>query len=299
MVTRTKPLTIFFITILLSLTPSSGTGAEEERHCLWRVETQQNTVYLLGSIHMLREEHYPLSPVIDEVFRQVDIVVFETDLDSMNDPKIQGLILQRGMYLDGQTLKGNLSEETYTLLEKWMHTSGMPVELFQIFKPTTVAITLIVLEAQRLGFMPEYGIDNYFFKKSKEAGKEIRALEPPEFQIELLFDLTDSEQEIYLQHTLMDMENLGRYVSGMVQAWQIGYIDELVALSTEGIDEHPEIYQMYNRLNYQRNRNWLPRIEQMLKEDRDFLIIVGALHLAGEKSVIDLLQKKGYVPEQL
>ena len=165
MFARTKPLTILFLAILLSLAPSSSAGAEEEKHCLWRIESQQNTVYLLGSIHMLREEHYPLSPVFDEVFRQVDIVVFETDLDSMNDPKIQGLIMQQGMYLDGQTLKGNLSEETYTLLEKWMHTYGMPVELFQAFKPATVAITLIVLEAQRLGFMPEYGIDIYFFNK--------------------------------------------------------------------------------------------------------------------------------------
>ena len=84
----------------------------------------------------------------------------------------------------------------------------------------------------------------------------------------------------------------------MVEAWQTGNIDELVALSTEGIGEHREIYQLYNRLIYQRNRNWLHRIEKMLKEDRDFLLIVGVLHLAGENSIIDLLEKKGYLLEQ-
>jgi uncharacterized protein YbaP (TraB family) len=248
---------------------------------------------------MLREEHYPLSPVIEEVFLKADVVVFETDLDSVNDPKLQSLILQKGVYLDGGTLKENLSEETYVLLESRLAASGMPIELFQAFKPATVAITLIVLEAQRLGFLPEYGIDRHFYDKCKEVGKEIQTLESPEFQVELLFGLSQREQEIYLQNTLIDIQNLGKYVEEMVQAWQAGDVGRLEALSTEGIDEHPEMYEVYNRLNHERNRNWLPLIEQMLDEDRDFLVIVGALHLAGENSVIDLLEEKGYVPEQL
>jgi uncharacterized protein YbaP (TraB family) len=290
---------VILLGILRILTPPSISWSEEQRHCLWKIESERNTVYFLGSIHMLKEEHYPLSPVIEEAFRQAEVVVFETNLDSMNDPKIQSLILQRGTYLDGHTLKDNLSEQTYAMLEKWMETYGMPVELFQAFKPTTVALTLSVLEAQRLGYMAEYGIDNYFFKRTKEEGKEIQALEPPEAQIELLFNLTDREQELYLRYTLMDIENLGKYVERMVQAWKKGDVDELVSLSTDGIEEYPEILKMYNRLNYQRNRNWIPQIEQMINDERDFFVVVGTLHLAGEESVIDLLQQNGYVAEQL
>jgi uncharacterized protein YbaP (TraB family) len=297
--TYKRTLAIFLLSLLVSFILSGIADADSEKHCLWRVQTQHNTVYLLGSIHMLKDEHYPLSPVLEEAFRQAETVVFEADLDSVNDPKMQSLILQKGMYLDGQTLKENLSKETYEQLESWMSVYGMPVALFNAFRPSTIAITLIVLEAQRLGFMPEYGIDRYFYEKCKEEGKEIQALESPEFQIELLFGLSDSDQELYLQQTLLDIDNLESHVGDMVEAWQSGDIERLVALSTEGMDEHPEIYQLHNKLNYQRNQTWLPRIEQILKEDKDYLIIVGALHLAGNKSVVDLLEKKGYVLEQL
>ena len=205
---RTRILPLFFILFLITqLLFLNGVVSGQERHFLCKVTSARNSVYLLGSIHILKEEHYPLSPIFEEVFHETDVVVFEANLDSLQGQKIQSLMLQKGMYLNGKTLKDNVSEETYALLEKTLENYGLPVELFELFRPTTLALTLNVLEAQTLGYSPEYGVDRYFFDKSKREEKEIRALESAEFQIELLFSLSESEQELYLKQTLLELDN--------------------------------------------------------------------------------------------
>jgi uncharacterized protein YbaP (TraB family) len=70
----------------------------------------------------------------------------------------------------------------------------------------------------------------------------------------------------------------------------------MAKLLQEGFDEYPDLYRP---LTVDRNRKWLPRIEQLLNERQDYLVVVGALHLVGRQSVIDLLERKGYKVKQL
>ena len=59
--------------------------------------------------------------------------------------------------------------------------------------------------------------------------------------------------------------------------------------------DEPEIRE---RLLVERNRNWIPHIEKCLKSDEKCFVVVGAAHLVGPDSVVDLLQKAGYKVEQ-
>ena len=89
------------------------------KHCLWLVKTPQNkAVYLLGSLHVLKSDAYPLAKTITEAYRQSQKVVFETDLAALMDPAAQGNMMTMGLYPEGQTLFQNISNEMQSSLRK-------------------------------------------------------------------------------------------------------------------------------------------------------------------------------------
>ncbi|RMH73690.1 MAG: TraB/GumN family protein [Gemmatimonadetes bacterium] len=274
-------------------------SAKENHHFLWKIETEQNQVYFLGSVHILSADQYPLNPVIENAFEAADIVVFETHLDSLESPEVQLHLLQKSVYGADENLKTALSDETYAKVTSVVERFGLPMAQFNTFRPWFLAMTFTVLEAQRLGLVPEYGIDRYFFTKAKQAGKTIEALESIDFQLALFTELPPAEQELFLKYTLADLDVMSNQLDTMISAWQTGNTVLMDSLVTESVRRYPEIKPFYQKLDDERNQRWIPQIEAYLQQDKNVLIIVGALHLSGEGSVIDLLRQKGYQIEQL
>lgn len=269
--------------------------AETEKHFLWSIQTSKNTVYLLGSVHFLRSDSYPLAQAIERAYDDSQKIMFEADLDAMKDPALQTKTMTLGLYLDGQTLKENLSEQTYKLLKERVVAAGLPMAQFEHFRPWFAAVTLTVIELQKLRFDPNYGVDAYFFGKAKKDGKQRIFLEPVEYQLNLFATMGERDQASFLNQTLEDLKVLETMASDMVNAWQGGDVDTLDAIMNVGFKEHPDIY---DRVMVQRNKKWVSQIEDLMNQEENVLVIVGAGHLVGNQSVLQLLKERGCKIEQ-
>jgi uncharacterized protein YbaP (TraB family) len=285
---------LFFV-----ISPAAAPDSEHSKgrkHFLWSVDGRKATVYILGSIHILKKDSYPLPAAIENIFSCCNKIVFETDLDGMKKPEVQNMRMKLGMYPAGQTLSKNISENTYTLLREKLRDSGIPIERFEQFKPWFIAITLAGLELKRMGFDPALGVDRHFFDRAKQDRKKMLYLETNEFQINLFGRLSRQKQEILLKQTLEELNIIETQFKEMIAAWRTGDYELFSSIMSKSFNEYPYIY---NKLFIRRNRNWIPEIKKLMNQPGDALIIVGAGHLVGKDSVIDLMKKKGYKVSQL
>ncbi|MGD9235342.1 MAG: TraB/GumN family protein [Desulfobacterales bacterium] len=293
----------FFVFVLLGafwatiseLPAKTVTVEQSTQNCLWSIQTQSNKIYLLGSIHVLKPETYPLDPAIEKAYASSERIIFETDIAAMQDPVMQAKMLEMGMYPAGQNLFENIAGDTRKQLEKKMSALGLPLEAFSQFKPWFVALTLTTLELQRLGYNPQYGIDVYFFGKAQSGGKEIGYLEPPEYQIDLLGNMADKDQNDFLKQTLADLELIGELAGDLVDSWKSGNADKLHELLHKSFKDYPDLN---DRLLIQRNLKWVTEVEQATRQNKNVLFVVGAGHLVGPESVVELLRKNGYKVKQ-
>jgi uncharacterized protein YbaP (TraB family) len=266
------------------------------KSCLWKVQSQANTVYLLGSIHLLKPENYPLPAEMEQAFAEAQVLVFEIDPDSLALPSVQQFVLGKGMFGGGKTLQSSLEPETYALAQKRAAELGLNLILLQSFEPWLVSLTLTGAKLQQMGLAPQNGVDQYFFKKAKAERKTILTLESIAFQVSRFDNLSLKNQNALLLETLKEWEVLEKDLNTMVQAWSHGEADTLAAKLFEGFKAYPEVYAA---VITERNRNWLPRIEKFLAADKIHLVIVGAGHMVGNEGLIKMLSDKGFVVEQL
>jgi uncharacterized protein YbaP (TraB family) len=273
-----------------------GSQPGHKKDFLWSVKSGKGTVYLLGSLHLLKADAYPLDKNIEAAYKNSQRVVFEADIENVNTPAFQARMLSLGLYPEGQTLKQNISKETYALLEKRLSEVGLTIEQVSRFKPWLCAVTVAALKLKRLGFDPEYGLDKYFFKKAKEDGKQKLFLESLDFQIALFSELGSVEAEAFLRQTLKDLEVVETMLPDIVGAWQRGDASRFEADVLQSFKDYPQIY---DRFLVQRNRAWAGFIEQLLAQGGTTLVVVGAGHLVGKDSLVQLLKDKKYTTEQV
>ena len=288
-------LTVFFITTSIDLQAKTAAVQQTTKICLLTVDTQTNKIYLLGSLHLLKPNAYPLAAAIEKAYADSRIIIFETDIAALQTPGVQAKLLELGIYPAEQNLLQNLDGNTRQQLEKKMSEIGLPLEQFARFKPWFVALTLTTLELQRMGYNPNYGIDLYFFNKASADGKEISFLEPAEFQINLLGNMVEQDQFDFLSQTLNDLEVVNELSGDLVRLWKVGDADKLHELLSKSFEDYP---QLHDRLLIQRNKNWVEQIEGAMRKNKNVLFVVGAGHLVGPESVVDLLKNKGYQVKQ-
>lgn len=266
------------------------------KSCLWEVKTESNTVYLLGSVHMLKKEHYPLPEVMENAFIEAEHVVFEIHPDSAESPSAQFKMLRMGSLPEGETLKSSLHDTVYTLLDKKATDAGFNLELSQQMKPWMIGIMIAMAEMNQAGILPEYGVDKYFFGKSREAKKKIYGLESVGYQLDLFDSFGSGDQNEFLLHILNDLGLIESQLEEVITAWKAGDVESLEELLMSEFEDSPEIY---DRLVVERNQNWMVEIKQYLKSNEDYLVVVGAAHLFGKDGILKILKDKGYKPKQL
>ena len=289
------------LSLISTLLLSSGLDARQNqqtitsKHCLWEIKTPTNKVFLLGSLHLFKSDAYPLAPVIDMAYRNSSKVVFETDIGAMEEPAVQARMLRMAMYPEGQNLLQHIPSDMQKALKKKLTGHGLPLEQMVRFKPWFLAITLTTLELQRLGFSPLSGIDVHYYGRARLDEKELDYFESIDYQLDLLGNMSADDQISFLGQTLKDLELAADMADDLMRYWQNGQAEELHALLFKSFEEYPEIE---NRLLLQRNKDWVKKIETMLGGPENAMIVVGAGHLVGPDSVIDLLRKKGYKVKQ-
>jgi len=277
-----------------NLAPVHAAGAakpDSARHSVWRVQGTNCVVHLLGSVHVLKEEHYPLPGVFESAFSNASVVVFETDIGEMMKPEAQGKMLGQAMLPDGVFLRDQLSTNTYAALQAHLKSAGMPELMISKLKPGFAMMTLVMLELQKDGFQADQGMDLYFYNRAKKQKKATRGLESVDFQIGLLCGLDKEESESMVKSTLTELKDAKAKFDELLTAWQSGDEAGLEKLLNEANREEPALMK---RLVTDRNVKWAPQIEQLAKGTNNVAVIVGAAHLVGRDGVVDLLRKRGW-----
>lgn len=263
---------------------------------MWRVDGATNSVYLLGSIHLLRERDHPLPTVIDTAYEDAEIVVMELDMDDLDPVYTQTAFNRAGVLRDGRTLKDLMGEELYAEAETAAQAVDIPIELLAQSEPWLAAMTVELMALYRIGFNPMHGVEMTMTARAVRDGKPIEGLETVDEQLSFLDGLPLDVQNEMLLQTLRESAGLREQIDELILAWRHGDIATLDAGLLETIAEESELHDV---LIVQRNRRWVDTILEWLDDERDYLVIVGALHLVGDDGVPTLLEQRGIGIHQL
>ena len=266
-----------------------------QKSCLWSLQTGSTTLYLLGSMHLLKPDAYPLAPAIEQAYQASRLLVFETDLAAFHDAAIQTQIMDLGKYPPGQTLSQNIGLSTRRLLEKKLTALGLQPESFEPFRPWFVAINLEALEVLKMGFDPAYGIDLHFYGRAQNDGKQTTFLETPQEQLGIFAEMSSRDQNAFLAQTLKELDLMEELTSELILYWRNGDAPRLHALLSRSFQNHPALYR---RIMIDRNKKWSGQIAKLIKQHRNIMVVVGAGHLVGPDSVVEMLRRRGYQPIQ-
>jgi uncharacterized protein YbaP (TraB family) len=257
---------------------------------LWMAEGTSNHVYLLGSVHLLREQDHPLPRVIDEAYDEAETLYMELDMDDLDPLLMQATINRLGMLEEGTSLRDVMGEELYEEAMAVAVELEIPLEMLERTEPWFAAITVEQLALARIGFNPSYGVEMYLLKKASRDGKTILGFETVEQQLAYLDGLSLDAQLALLMQTLTESAAIREVMDDLILAWRSGDIDFLEQTLLDDVSGYPELY---DTIVVNRNRLWVDTIDGLLEQGEDYLVVVGALHLVGEDGVPQLLRQRG------
>ncbi len=284
------------ILILLGLLLAGVAAASEtDAGLLWQVEGTHNRIYLLGSVHMLRESDFPLPPAIEAAYQDAEVLVMELDMDDLNPFQIQGLFFKHGTLEAGRTLADVLGEDNYAKARADAAILDLDLAMLDRVKPWRAALTVVQLQLARLGFDPQLGLEGHFTRRAAEDAKPIEGLESAEFQVALFDGMSLDRQIELLMKSLDDAATVESDIDELIDAWRAGRVDRLAAMQDEAFAEFPALYETLIR---RRNAAWTDALEALLEEREDYLVLVGALHLVGSDGVPASLRSRGFMVQR-
>jgi uncharacterized protein len=269
--------------------------ADSAQHMLWALHGKHNTVYMLGSIHTLRASDYPLAAVVLDAYRDSKSLIMEINLDEIDSTEIQAEMLSSATLPEGKTLHDVMGPERYVRAQKLAGEVGLDLAMFDQYAPWFVAEAISQLQLLQLGFGPGSGVEMHLLGRARTDGKSVDGLETAHDQIALFQAMPMDNQAEYLLASLEQAHDLPREVDDMVHAWQRGDTAWFESEIKTDVGRDPALYQS---LLVARNRKWIARIERLLDDDKNYLVIVGTAHLVGRDSVIELLKKDGVGADQ-
>jgi uncharacterized protein YbaP (TraB family) len=252
---------------------------------LWVVKDKNTTIYLFGTIHVLKPGLSWFDDGVKKAFDASDELVLE--MVQPDQATMQNIVLSKAYSLNGPTLTERLPEADRPVYLNAMTSLGIPPAAFDRAQPWFVATNLSLLPLMKLGYDPKSGPETVLTAAATTEKKTIAGLETPEQQIGYLAGLPDKVQLQFLESTLKDLPKTAETMDGMVSAWSRGDPDALAKYMNDGLDDSPELAKT---LLFDRNARWAQWIKARLDKPGTVFVAVGAGHLAGDKSVIDQLK---------
>ncbi|MDX1390855.1 MAG: TraB/GumN family protein [Rheinheimera sp.] len=259
---------------------------------VWRLSDGSNQLFIAGTVHLLPAEQFPLPDQFDQAYQQADTLVFEADVRQLDTPQGMQLLLQQARYNDGRQLDQVLTATTYAKLQDFAKSQGVDLRQLNSYKPDFVLLTLMQSALQNTG-MAGQGVDMFFLQQALTDRKALLFLETVEQQLTMLLNASANNEDAYVQQNLAQLSEMDVQLKQIIAAWRSGNTDALASVAMAFTDT-PEGKQFYQTLLVQRNQNWIPQLTQMLATKEVELVLVGALHLAGDSNVLELLQQQGY-----
>ncbi len=293
----TRTVKLFAFTVLIfSITTTNAT--ESHKSFLWKIQNKNNSLYLLGSVHMANKSLYPLHEIIENSFEKASRLVVELNNKKVNINKMQQIIANKGMYSDGGSIKAHIAADLFNLLEKFLAENKISHNNLYQYKPGILSMILSSAQANNLGYSAEFGIDRYFIDKAERQNKAIVELESMEEQLSLFIDMPN--QSLMLRYTLEELSEMNNEFDGLLNIWQSGDYKRLNELTlVEPLQKHPELEPIFEKLFFARNRRMSNDIESFLNSNQVYFVVVGAGHLVGNIGILELLKKRGYFVSQL
>jgi uncharacterized protein len=257
----------------------------------WEVAGRHNTVYLLGSVHVLHATDRALPAVSDAAYLDAEQIVEELDLFAAAGELLSPQVMALQMLPAGQTLPVVLGPALHARLQAAARELNFDPDFFVSMQPWFVATLITQLRLTKAGYSAQDGVDFQIAARAQRDGKPIVGLETVAQQLGFLSSMSMDEQRDFLAATL-DESSGAEELQETTAAWRRGDLKTLEALLRKGDAEMPALFQ---RIVVDRNLAWMPRLEQMLADPKDdYLVVTGALHMVGEQGLVELLRKKGY-----
>jgi uncharacterized protein len=255
----------------------------------YKVEKDNQTVYLLGSIHIGDQSLYPLNDQINIAFEEADHLAVEVDIENLDEMEFSQTVMQQGMYQDGTVLSDVVEEDVFNETLEHLSALGMNEEIVEQFQPWFVTTILSEVALQGTALTGEFGIDKHFIDRAKEKNLPIINLESVESQLASISSVPEDEQIESLEYTLESIDVYEEELTQLMHIWRSGNTDVFAQLR--------ETDQGSNQLALnERDLLMTGKIEDFLNagDGETYFVVVGAAHLAGDNSIIDLLQTRGY-----
>jgi uncharacterized protein len=269
----------------------SGAVLADGESIFWEVSGKHNTVYLLGSVHLLHSGDRSLPVVTEAAYLDAEKIVQELDIIAASADMAGGAALSLQTLPAGQTLAGVLGPELHAKLKKAAAAVFIDVDYLSRMQPWYVGLTLMQTRLLRAGFNPADGVDYQIAMRAQKDRKPLQGLETAVEQLQIFARMPMAEQAEFLSATIDDTD-VGGETAEIVAAWRHGDLQQLESLLRSGAEESPEFFKS---LTTDRNLTWLPKIETMLADPKDdYLVVTGALHMVGDQGLVELLRRKGY-----
>src|SRR5919198_3475114 len=291
MKTKHPAAALLLATLAIAAAQFGHLQAAASRNFIWKATGKEGTVYLVGSVHLLTKDFYPLNAALETAYKDADLLVEEVDLGEMEDPGSQFQMLSRGMLPSTQSLDKLVSPATFAAVTKRFNDIGMPIEPVKRFKPWLAALMLMAMEWQKAGFDANLGPDKHFYDRAQTDGKNVEGLETVEYQISRFDEMPAELQDRLLAETLKGLDTEQANMAKLVESWRAGDAPAIERIVLKDLKQEPQLYQ---RLLVERNKNWLPKLEALFARSGRAFVVVGAAHLVGPDGLISMLKAKGY-----
>ncbi len=278
----------FGLLALLALGPANAEPA------LWSVTGKSNTIYLFGSVHVLPAGGFAIDGALKEAYGDAELVCFEVETSKIAPEQMQSVTLARAVDPDGRNLFELLGSSADRARAS-ATTAGIDLARFAPFEPWFAGLMISVLALQQNGYDVEHGVEQIMEAAVARDGKPSCGLETLDEQLGFLDQMPAELQHELLLQSLEEAGAIREVFEPMLAAWRAG--DERALLNS--VDEDfAEFPQLAEALIYQRNERWADLLGPMLNNRDDILLVVGALHLVGERSVPALLAERGFKVER-
>jgi len=257
---------------------------------LWKVADADTTIYLFGTIHLLPPGTKWRSPAFDKAAAGSDTLVVETDIDETNPSATVGELFKLAISPGLPPLAERVKPEKRAALATAIAKSGIPAPAFDKMETWAAAFLLLAGQFKDLGLESGSGVESILKKQFVAGGKPIGQLETNAEQLGFFDKLSEGAQRDFLDGVLDESADVKEQFGGMLDAWSKGDVAGIAKSFNADMGEAPELL---DALIARRNANWANWVKSRLDQPGTVMMAVGAGHLAGDKSVVNLLQKQG------
>lgn len=256
---------------------------------LWKISGKglRKPSYLFGTMHILCAGDANLSDSMKSVIKNCDEVYFEIDISDM-----KGMMnsMQYMRMNDNKKLSDILDSNDYKKLKNYFtkHSPMLPFSMLERFKPLFISS---MIEEEDLDCKATNGMEMIIMQEARTQNKKFNGLETAEFQAGLFDSIPYEKQAQSLMNYIDSSEEYKKMTDTLAMAYKQQDMKKIDELSSK---DDPSMNEYMDLLLYGRNRKWITIMKEILQQ-KSYLFAVGAGHLPGEKGVINLLRKSGYI----